>query len=147
MGGAFKTLEEIGRLPIAVTKEGSRIFLKDIAEIRDFYLEPESYSRLNREPVVSVYIQKESEANTVSMAKGVKDAIEEFKKDLDPSITLSVVSDQSIAVEKAIKNVKEALGLGAVLAGLVLLAFLKDFLYASFIFVSIPLSLILTGVI
>ncbi len=144
MQGAFKNMEEIGRLPISVTKEGSRIFLKDIAEIRDFYLEPESYSRLNREPVVSIYIQKEAQANTVGMAKEVKGAIEEFKKTLDPRITLSIVSDQSIAVEKALKNVRDSLIIGALLAGVVLLAFLKDMLYASFIFVSIPLSLILS---
>ena len=43
--------------------------------------------------------------------------------------------DQSLAVEKAIQNVKEALVLGAILAGAVLLLFLRDFLYSSFIFI------------
>lgn len=147
VGRAFKTVEEIRNLPIAVTKEGSRIYLKDAAEIRDFYMDAESYSRLNREPVVSAYVQKEAQANTVRMAEKVKEASKAFVKELDPRISFSTVSDQSVAVQRALDNVKEALLLGALLAGAVLLFFLKDFLYSSFIFISIPLSLILSGVV
>ncbi len=142
--GAYKTLEDLGNLPIAVTKEGSRIRLKDVAEIRDFYMEAESYSRLNREPVVSVYIQKEALANTISTAKDVKKAADEFKKTLDPRISFSVVSDQSIAVEKALNNLKGSLFQGAFLVGAILVIFLKNFISASFIFISIPLSLVIT---
>ena len=147
VGRTFKTVEEIEQLPVAVTKEGSRIYLKDIAEIRDFYMEAESYSRLNQEPVVSAYVQKEAQANTMRMAQKVKDAPDEFRKGLDPKISFSIVADQSLAVQKALDNVRDALLLGAVLAGIVLLIFLKDILYSSFIFISIPLSLILAGVI
>lgn len=142
--GAFKTLAEIENLPIAVTKEGSRIRLKDVAEIRDFYLEPESYSRLNREPVVSAYIQKEALANTIATASRIKGALEGFKKDLDPAITFEIVSDQSIAIKKALADVRKALIEGAFLSGVILLVFLKDILTASFIFVSIPLSFVIT---
>lgn len=142
--GAFKTLDDLGNLPVAVTKEGSRIRLKDIAEIKDFYMEQESYSRLNREPVVSSYIQKESLSNTIATAKKVKKAMEEFKKNLDPRINFSIVSDQSIAIEKALKNVRKCLIEGAFLAGIVLIIFLQDLLASSIIFISIPLSFIIT---
>jgi len=140
--GAFRTLEDIGNLPIAVTKEGSRIRLKDIAEIRDFYLEAKSYSRLNREPAVSAYIQKEALANTISTVEKIKEVKEEFKKNLDPRITLSVVSDQSVAIKKALKNVRNALAEGALLAGFILLIFLRDILFSAIILISIPLSFI-----
>jgi len=142
--GAFKTLEDVGELPIAVTKEGSRIRLKDIAEIRDFYLEPESYSRLNREPVVSAYIQKEALGNTIATAKRIKAMTETFRKTLDPEINFSIVSDQSVAIEKALNDVKHALFEGAFLAGVILILFLRDILSASIIFTSIPLSFIIT---
>lgn len=142
--GAFRTLEEIGELPIAVTKEGSRIRLRDVAEIRDFYLEPETYSRLNRQPVVSAYIQKESLANTIVTAGRIRKASEEFKKTLDKDITFEIVSDQSIAIKKALSDVRKALLEGAFLSGIILLIFLRDLLTASFIFVSIPLSFIIT---
>ncbi len=145
--GAFKTLDEIGQLPIAVTKEGSRIRLKDIAEIRDFYLEPESYSRLNREPVISAYIQKEALSNTIATARRIKQAANEFKKTLDPDITFEVVADQSIAINKALSDVRKALMEGALLAGIILLIFLRDLLTSSFIFISIPLSFIITLVV
>ncbi len=142
--GAFRTLDEIGQLPIAVTKEGSRIRLKDVAEIRDFYLEPDNYSRLNRQPVVSAYIQKESLANTIVTANRIRKAADEFKKTLDKDITFEIVSDQSIAIKKALSDVRKALIEGAFLSGIILLVFLRDLLTASFIFVSIPLSFIIT---
>lgn len=142
--GAYKTLEDLGNLPIAVTKEGSRIRLKDVAEIRDFYMEAESYSRLNREPVVSVYIQKEALANTISTADEIKKVMEEYKKDLDPRISFSIVSDQSIAVGKALNNLQSSLIQGAFLVGFILLIFLRDFILTSYIFVSIPLAVIIT---
>ncbi len=142
--GAFKTLEDIGNLPIAVTKEGSRIRLRDVAEIRDFYMEADSYSRLNREPVVSIYIQKETLANTISVAKKINEALETFKKEMDPKISLSVVSDRSIAIDKALGNLKGSLVQGALLVGFILLLFLRDLITTSYIFVTIPLSLVMT---
>ena len=141
--GAFKTIDDIGALPIAVTKEGSRILLRDIADIRDYYLEPESYSRLNREPVVSAYVQKEALANTLTVTKKIKEEIKKFESGLDPRISFSTVSDQSIAISQALSHVRRSLFEGAVLAAIVLLLFLRNILSASFIFVSIPLSLIL----
>jgi len=66
--GEFKDLAEIGNLAIATTKEGSVIRLKDISKVQDSYLEPVAFTRLNSQPVVSVYVQKESNANTVKIA-------------------------------------------------------------------------------
>ncbi|MBI2915812.1 MAG: efflux RND transporter permease subunit, partial [Elusimicrobia bacterium] len=142
--GAYQTIDDIGNLPIAVTKEGSRLRLRDVAEIRDFYMEAESYSRLNREPVVSAYIQKETLANTITTAQEVKRVIDAFRKDLDPRITTQIVTDQSVAVEKALDNLKSSLYQGAFLVGSILLFFLRDFISTSFICLSIPLSLVMT---
>ena len=142
--GAFKTLDDLGDLPVAVTKEGSRIRLRDIADIKDFYLEAESYSRMNREPVVSAYVQKEALSNTIDTAKKIKRTVEEFKKTMDPRISLSIVSDQSIDIEKGLKSVRSALYEGAFLSGVILILFLKDILSSLIIFVSIPLTVVMT---
>ena len=142
--GAYRTIHDLEELPIAVTKEGSRLRLKDVAQVKDYYSDQESYSRMNREPVVSTYIQKEAMANTIETCAEIKKAVDEYKKTLDPRINFQVVTDQSIAIQKALKEVKKSLLEGACLAGIVLIVFLRDFLSASFIFVSIPMSMIVT---
>ena len=58
--GEFQSLAEIEELAIAATEQGSVIRLKDIAEVKDSYLEPTAFARVNSQPAVSIYIQKES---------------------------------------------------------------------------------------
>jgi hydrophobic/amphiphilic exporter-1 (mainly G- bacteria), HAE1 family len=142
--GQYKTMEDMKKLNVAVTKEGSRVLLEDVAEVRDFYLEAQSYARLNKKPTVSVYIQKESQTNTIRVAEKVKAVIDQFKADLDPQINMSVVSDQSIFITEAIETVRGNLTYGAILTGFILFLFLKEIKHTGVIFVSIPISVLMT---
>jgi len=56
--GEFDSLADIENLAIASTKEGSVIRIKDIAQVKDSYLDPVDFARLNARPVVSIYVQK-----------------------------------------------------------------------------------------
>jgi HAE1 family hydrophobic/amphiphilic exporter-1 len=66
--GAFRTLEDIRNMTLTVDKNGGRVRLKDIANVQDSFLENESFSRLDAKSAVTVYVQKESMANTVRVA-------------------------------------------------------------------------------
>ncbi|HOW27866.1 MAG TPA: efflux RND transporter permease subunit [Elusimicrobiota bacterium] len=143
--GQYQTIEDIKKLGVSVTKEGSRIRLQDIAEVRDFYMEAQSYARLNRKPTVSVYIQKESQTNTIRLAKKVEDAIEKFRKEvLKPGIELNIVTNQAIFIRSAIENVITAIWQGGLLCALILWLFIKDIKHTSIILVSVPISVLLT---
>jgi Cation/multidrug efflux pump len=63
--GAYRSVSEIENTGIAMSTKGGMVRLKDIGEIKDSYLEAESYSRLNSKSAVTLYIQKESMTNTV----------------------------------------------------------------------------------
>ena len=75
--GEYKSVEEIRDIPISTTTSGSLIKLKDIADVDDTFIEPENYARLGIEPeriprdVVSLYIHKESTANTIKVVGGI----------------------------------------------------------------------------
>lgn len=143
--GQFQTIDDMKKLGVAVTKEGSRIRLGDIAEVRDFYMEATSFSRLNRKPNVAVYIQKESQSNTIKVARKIQKVMNRFKTDvLPPGIDLITVSDQSIFIREAIYNVIKALYEGAFFTALILWFFVKDLKNTAIILVSLPLSVILT---
>ncbi|MFC1807852.1 efflux RND transporter permease subunit [Candidatus Omnitrophota bacterium] len=141
----FKTVDDIKEIGVVATPSRSVIKVKDVAEVKDSFLEAQSYARVNILPVVSMYIQKESEANTVEVIKGVQKAKEELLSGiLDERIRLIETSNQGDTIKQAINGVKKTLIYGALFAILILLVFLRDFRSTLIIAVSIPISVIAT---
>lgn len=142
--GEFQTLAEIEDIAIATTKQGSVIRLKDVAEIKDSYLEPTAFARVNAQPVVSIYIQKESAANTVKISQLINKEISALKEILDEDIKITPTFNQAEYIQKAVNRVKLSLGYGAILAVLVLWVFLRNFRSLFIITSAIPISVLIT---
>jgi len=70
--GVFESTKDIENIGVSVTPQGAVIKLKDVATVKDSFMEPSSYARTYIEPVVSINIQKESTANTVKVISGIK---------------------------------------------------------------------------
>ena len=141
---AFKSLEEIKNLGISSTKEGSQIRLGDVAVVRDYFLEPESYARVNNQPTVSIYVQKESGGNTVKIARGVLDVVEKYQKTLPSDMGIGISVDQSVAIREAIGDVREALFFGALLTTIILWLFMRNILRVTVVAVAIPVAVLAT---
>src|SRR3989338_3427900 len=122
--GEFDSLDQIKNMPIRYDSSGSAIRVKDVAAVKDSYLEPTEYSRLNITPVVTAYIQKESTKNTITVAKDILGQIDLLKEKLPKNIQLVVNSNQAEFIKKAIDNLKESLLQGIVLIVLVFFLFL-----------------------
>lgn len=142
--GQFKDVSEIQDVVIKSSKSGSPIKLKDIAKVKDDYMEPQGFARVNTKPVVTLYIQRESTANTVQVAQGVMDVLEKLKPVLPKNVRLLTVSNQADFILEAIGKVKEALLHGFFLTALVLYAFLRNFPSTIIIALSIPISMFVT---
>jgi len=149
--GEFKSIDEIKNIPMLTSQGGSKVTLADIAEIKDSYLEPTSFARysdlpqkIERQEVVSLYIQKESAANTVDVAARTLEAIKDISKTLDPKVRMIATYNQAELIKKAIKGVRDSLLIGMLLAVFVLWFFLMDVRSTIIIGVSIPISLIAT---
>ncbi|HQO38255.1 MAG TPA: efflux RND transporter permease subunit [Candidatus Omnitrophota bacterium] len=144
--GEFKTLDDIANLAIATTEKGSVIRVKDVATVKDSYLDPVSFSRMNANPVVSIYVQKESTANTVRISKLVKEEIAKLRQILESDIQVNLTFNQADVIQQAVAQVKSSLITGALLAVAVLLVFLGDLRLVFIIATCIPVSLLLTFV-
>jgi hydrophobic/amphiphilic exporter-1 (mainly G- bacteria), HAE1 family len=143
VAGGFQSISDIENIGIAVTPSRSIIKVKDVADVKDSYLEAQSYARVNISPVVSLYIQKESQANTVEVAAGIKKVLDELSGSvLDEKIRLIETYSQAKSIQEAIDGVKKTLLLGALFAILVLWIFLRDIRSTFIIAVSIPISVI-----
>ncbi|MGB7452894.1 MAG: efflux RND transporter permease subunit [Lysobacterales bacterium] len=139
----FATVEEFGDL---ILKPGTTrpIYLRDIARVRAGFSEREAIIRMNGQEAVEVAVYKEGDANTVSVAKGIKTRVKELTEELPKDMAIETVDDQSIFIDRAISEVIKAALLGGLLAVLVIFVFLRNFWFTLTIALSIPVSIIAT---
>jgi HAE1 family hydrophobic/amphiphilic exporter-1 len=138
--GQFGSLEDIRNL-VVMTRDGVPVYLRDIAEVKDTTEQRRSFMRINGRPGVQLQVQKQSGKNTVAVAHGVKAEVERVNREV-PGIKMIVMQDNSLFIERAIKNVQEHALLGGVLVVLIIFAFLRDFRSTLIVCTSIPVSVI-----
>ncbi|GAF76219.1 unnamed protein product, partial [marine sediment metagenome] len=117
--GEFESLDDIKDIGVSTTPDGSIVRLRDVAEVKDSYLEPTGYARINIRPVVSLYIQKESTGNTIRIAQNVLKEVAKTKTIIPEDIKIVVTSNQADFIRKSIDNLKNSLFKGAILIMLV----------------------------
>ena len=122
--GEFQSLEEIKQLGIAVAPSGTLIRVQDVAQVKDSFMEPTSFARVNALPVVSLYLQKETTANTVRVIDATLAQLERLKPTLPKDLKFVTIYNQALSIKRAIEAVRDALIQGAVLSVLVLALFL-----------------------
>jgi HAE1 family hydrophobic/amphiphilic exporter-1 len=118
--------------------------LKDIATVSFAYRDATSQVYINGESGVYLSVSKESDANSVQVAKRVKDVIKELNKELPKGMSLEVIVDTTEMVESTINKVYESLLYGIVLVMMVLFIFLRSVKSTFIIGISIPISMLLT---
>ena len=92
---------------------------------------------------VILRVQKTSGANTVEVVKAVVYALTHLR-DVPESVKASLGLDQSLYISQSINGLKQEAILGALLAVLVILLFLRNSKSALIIFLAIPLSILVT---
>ena len=116
--------------------------LQDIAKIEVGALNERSEMRANGKNNVGLGITKQSNANTLAVARAVIAEVEHLKGTLPESLKLSVIFDLSLFIEAAIHEVYLTIGLTILLVVLVIWAFLGDWRATLIPAVTIPVSLI-----
>jgi HAE1 family hydrophobic/amphiphilic exporter-1 len=142
--GEFKNIDQIKSIGVAVAPSGALIRLKDVAEVKDSYLEATSFSRVDALPVVSLYIQKESMANTVKVANDVLKEVDAIMAETKEKIRIIPTYNQAEYIKRAINGVKQSLIYGGILAIAVLFLFLWEIKSTFIIGIAIPISVIAT---
>ena len=142
--GEYTSIEEIENTAIAITPAGSVVRIGDIATIRDSYYEPTSFSRLDVKPVVSVYVQKESTANTIKVANETLKIVDNLRETVDSDITITVVKNDAEYISKAISSLVEALVVGGILLAGILFLFMRNIRNIFIVATTMPLSLFMS---
>jgi len=121
---------------------GSNIYLKDIAEVRDTIRESKLDTRINGVKGMSLYVQKQSGGNTVKVTKEIEKSLETLKKELPPDVKIEKLFDSASFIKDSISNLTETLMYAAIFVILVVLFFLGRWRATFIIILTIPISLI-----
>jgi HAE1 family hydrophobic/amphiphilic exporter-1 len=123
---------------------GTPIYIKDIAAVKDTHKEVRSYSRTNRKDSLVMMILKQSGANTVTVIDRVKRALSDMRTEIPEGVEFHAVMDFSRIIKKVVKRTTFNAVEGAILAVMVILLFLGNWRPTLIIFLAIPLSVITT---
>ncbi len=141
--GRFKSVEEIKNIVVTV-KRGVQIYLKDIADVYDGFVESKVDAKVGRSDAVVLVVQKQSGTNTVQIAKVVDRRVQALQRSLPEDIEIEKFYSPADFIKESINNVWQIALIGGVLAVFVLLLFLRNLPTTLVISVSIPLSIVTT---
>ena len=139
--GRVTNMQEMARITVA-NRDGRTITIGDLGEAVDSTEEVTSASLYNDVPCVLLNIRKQSGTNTVEVADGLKQRLEELSKLAPKGYRVEVVRDQSVFIKTSIDTVKEHLILGSILAAVVVFIFLANSRATAIAALSIPTSII-----
>ena len=118
------------------------VFVRDVATVEDGADVTTSYALANGRRSVYLPVTKRADASTVAVVDLVQKNLPEFQKLLPDGIKVSYEFDQSPVVQRSIRDLLKEGGLGAVLTGLMVLLFLRDWRPAFIVVINIPLALL-----
>ncbi|MCM8772672.1 MAG: efflux RND transporter permease subunit [Candidatus Omnitrophica bacterium] len=141
MKGRIKDPEEIKNVLI-LNSEGKNIYLKDIAEVEDYFEEEKSKGYVNGKNSIVLIVQKQSGRNTVVVADNIKNKLEEIKKYIPKDIDVKIVFDTSEIIRRTIRNLIKSAFVAGVLVSFITVLFLRKFNLSFIVLTSIPFSII-----
>jgi hydrophobic/amphiphilic exporter-1 (mainly G- bacteria), HAE1 family len=117
------------------------VLLGDVAEVREVGSGLSGISRTNGEPSLGLNVIKETDANTVEVAEEVERVLDDVRDRIGPDQVV-VVANSATDVEESVNGLVEEALIGAVLAILVIFAFLRSMRATLVTAVSLPTSVL-----
>lgn len=137
----FKSAKEM--LDVVVgTFNGTPIYLKDVARVNDGEQERLQKVFSNGIQGAMITIQKQTDANSVQVSKGVKKELAKIAKTLPSDITINMINDTSDSIINTIDSLKETIFITFMVVMLVVFIFLGRWRATIIIVLSIPISLV-----
>lgn len=151
-GAREEVLRTMGRIAdprdfndlVVATVNGAPIRIRDIGRAEDGTKEQRSVARLDGTPTVQLQIRRQSGANTVAVIEAVKENLAGVMPQLPSDLKVEVIRDQSRYIYAALHEITVHLVLGAILACLVVLVFMRNWRSTIIASVAIPTSVIAT---
>jgi multidrug efflux pump len=121
---------------------GFSVKLRDVAQIKEDAANDRSLVRLNGQSAISAGVIRQATANPLELSQGVRDMIPRLKADLPGDMAINVANDNSVFIDRSVKNVFQTIVEAVVLVALVIFVFLRTIRASIIPIITIPVSLI-----
>lgn len=138
----FATAQSFQGLVVGRGPDGYQVKLGDVARVEQGAENPYTAFRMNGQSAVGLGIVRQSGANTLAVADAAKRTAEEIAPDLPEGMTITVGSDDSQFIGRAIEGVWHTLAEAAVLVVLVIFLFLGSWRATLIPAVTVPICLL-----
>lgn len=143
--GRFNSLDDIKDTVVA-ERGGVPLFLRDVADVQESTAIRRGIASRNGKETVVALVIKQPNADTVKVVEGIEKAIEDMRATLPRGVRLVPYYDQTHLIEHALSSITRAILVGAVVVIAVLLLFLGHFRSTLIVAASLPLSVMIAGI-
>ncbi|MDR1323300.1 MAG: efflux RND transporter permease subunit, partial [Candidatus Margulisbacteria bacterium] len=129
LSAKYASLDDVRRVIVA-NREGTPIYLNQLAQVVDTSSDQRVMVRINQTPSVLMSFIKQPNANTVEVCSAVQKKIAELQENgiIPPDVKVSVVNNQSYYIVNSIQSVSSSLLFGGLLTIIVVYLFLRSFI-------------------
>ena len=128
---------------IYINHQGRLFQLKDVCSIEEHTATRNGLVRHDGKECVTMAIIKQNDARMEELKQSMDELLDDMRKEY-PDINFQLTRDQTRLLQFTIENLKGNLYMGALMACLVLMLFMKKWRLSLLVVLSIPLSLIIT---
>lgn len=134
--------DEFGQIPLRTTAEGVRILLRDVAVIRDGFVDQKALNRFNGDPTVSLQITTEGERDIIKASNQAQELVKKYREqfDLPDGVTLTTWSDGSEPIRSRLELLTKN-GLQGIILVLISLSLFLNIRLAFWVALGIPVSI------
>jgi CzcA family heavy metal efflux pump len=143
MNASPSTVAQLNNLPVK-TVNGSTIYLRDVAHVRDGFSPQTNVVLQNGRRGVLMSVYKTGNNSTLAIVDRVKEVLKDYAPSLPESLKVTNFFDQSIFVRAAIQGVLREALIAACLTAVMILLFLGNWKSTLIIAISIPLSILVS---
>jgi multidrug efflux pump subunit AcrB len=134
-------IQDLEKIPVRLGTDPT-VYVGDIGSVVDGTDVPTGYGLVNGKRSVYILVTKRADASTLAVVDAVRQKLPDMQAAIPPDIKVSLEFDQSPYVKRAMLGVGEEALLGAVLTGLMVLLFLRDWRSVIVVVLNIPFALL-----
>ena len=127
---------------VVAYRNGSPVFLKDVATIIDSVENQKQAAWMNKTPAVILNVQRQPGANTIRVVKAIQTLLPQLETNLPAAVSVTVLTDLTTNINASVKDVEFELMLTVGLVVLVIFLFLRNLSATIIPSVAVPLSLV-----
>src|SRR5215207_8016399 len=141
LNSVVSNINDLLELPIRIGA-GPPVSIRDIGSVSDSSDIPTAYALVNGRRAVYIPVTKRPDASTLDVVSEIRANLGRFQALVPDDIRVSYELDQSRNVSASLQAVLREAALGALLTGLMVLVFLRDWRSAAIVVVTIPFALL-----